>query len=63
MTLRPAHELEELARLGRGFDAGHQLRQRDDLCAKNFRLEAAAMDNKGMVARYRLLFTHAYLTK
>lgn len=31
MTLRPAHELEELARLCWRFDARHQLRQRDDL--------------------------------
>ena len=58
MTLRPAHELEELARLCWCFDARHQLRQRDDLCAKNFRLESAVFSrdyqgSNSIIFRYK----------
>lgn len=31
MSFRPAHELENLTRLGRCFDSGHEFRQRYDL--------------------------------
>ena len=32
MAVGPTGQLEQLHRLGRGFDSGHQFRQRDDLC-------------------------------